>query len=203
MTTGRRRARAASTRGIAARRGVDDEAVDRGLANGARDLVAEPGVREQQQSEGRPPQPPPDAPEEGRRRRVGELVAEPLREDHAEHPGAPRPEAAGRRIRPGVPEGPGRGHHPLAHRLRDELGAAERLGRASDRDACTLRDVAQADATDLVPKQTRRAFEEDVPARSSGGPGRRRRRPVRAGSAAVLRRLAELLEPAREETTAC
>jgi hypothetical protein len=54
-------------------------------------------------------------------------------------------------------------------------------------------------ASDLVRQETRKAVGTDGSARTRKA-AQARRRPLRAGSAAALRGLAELLEPSRHET---
>jgi hypothetical protein len=55
-------------------------------------------------------------------------------------------------------------------------------------------------AADLVRKQMNEALGTDALPRPSRRPAPPRRRPVRSGSAAALRRLADLLEPSRSDT---
>ena len=66
---------------IVARRRIDDESVHRGAAHGVGRRLAEPRVRDEQQAHGAGFHRACNAAQECRRSRVGELVAEALRDD--------------------------------------------------------------------------------------------------------------------------
>ena len=126
---------------VVSRRRVDDEAVDGRIANRARGVVAVARVGQEEQRERRSLHPACDAPQEGRRGRVRELVAEPFGEDQAQDARPPHPEAARRGVGPPVPELIGRSEDPFAQLVRDALRVPERLRSGSDRDAGALGDV--------------------------------------------------------------